>query len=1040
MKVICDGEHVVELDPTTLDRGDRYEFPCGCTVPVAPDHPDVHGRKALLYDPGNVRLDCPEVWKLIGSGRTKGIFQLESSLGRHWAKRLKPEDIHQLAALTSILRPGTLKSKDERGISLTEVFCRRKNNEEPVEYVHESLKPILERTYGILAFQEQAMQISKDLAGFDLQEADILRKCVTGDTMFVSRKHGWITIDRLIKEGYDGQEFLVMDGEGQQSWKRLEKIWTTGKHDVNKVESASGFGVWATRYHQFLTADGWKARSRLEVGSDCVIAARSIEYDGVDSISSDLALVVAGIVAEGYFAVTNGRRTARFTNHDAEMMQQFISAFETCFGQSSFWQSDDGRVISIRNNEQEQLEPLINRGLSDSRRLPDEMMGMTKESTRRFLSYLLACEGGVSQSGQFEFSSKSPDLPRQVKLLMLRYGVRSLLNEYPESERYRLHVNDHEEQKRLLVELTGCWPSWKRDALRVVVENKKGKNFTTDTFPRSVVKRMVDQYPFVGNGESGSLYKQPISRQRLARVAEKTQDAYWVSLTNAAHCYDEIRSIEQWRKQVTTYDFTVADGGTPYIIANGLVIHNSIGKKDSDLMSKVRGMFLEKAKAHGVVDDETAISIFDNIQKSQRYQFNASHAYAYATDTYWSAHWKAHFPLEFFTSYLTWAKDKSDPLLEIKQVVNEARHFGFEVTPPRFSELKAHFGDKSDGKIISFGLADVKGVGDKAVGKLAVALPAAETLIGPVAGWSWFDFLTRFSGTCGATVVRRLIESGSLRDMGMPRRRMLYEFEIWDGLTEKEQGSVLRLGEPLYETEVLKDEVEVEVVKWPSKFRKADKEEVGDLRGKELYGTKLQRKLVARVDEKGSPVRQETSVLIDAARVAGNLEDAMVGLLERPGAITAARRVKVQSALDLLRRPPHPLEDTPFWIAKTEEEILGIPLTHSHIQSADRSIVNFTVRDFQAGREPRRNSPMILGVEVREIFERTVRSGDNKGEKMATMTIADETGVHDGVVCFPSAFGRLSGMLMRPGAVVALSCKRSYRDPDQIVVDDAWEI
>lgn len=123
----------------------------------------------------------PEVWDLICEGRTKGVFQLESNLGKHWAKEVSPRSLIELAATISLIRPGTLKAKDEKTKkSMTQLYAYRKagNTKYPVEYLHESLEPILKETYGVLVYQEQSMKIAQQLAGFNLKEADDLRKAI----------------------------------------------------------------------------------------------------------------------------------------------------------------------------------------------------------------------------------------------------------------------------------------------------------------------------------------------------------------------------------------------------------------------------------------------------------------------------------------------------------------------------------------------------------------------------------------------------------------------------------------------------------------------------------------------------------------------------------------------------------------------------------------------------------------------------------------------------------------------------------------------
>lgn len=118
-----------------------------------------------------------KTWNLFKDGLTKGVFQLESNLGRAWSKRLAPENLEELAALIALIRPGCLKAIID-GKSMTQRFVDRKHKEEEVSYLHDSLENILKPTYGVLVYQEQSMLIAQKLAGFDLKKADDLRKAI----------------------------------------------------------------------------------------------------------------------------------------------------------------------------------------------------------------------------------------------------------------------------------------------------------------------------------------------------------------------------------------------------------------------------------------------------------------------------------------------------------------------------------------------------------------------------------------------------------------------------------------------------------------------------------------------------------------------------------------------------------------------------------------------------------------------------------------------------------------------------------------------
>ncbi len=151
----------------------KVNFDCGCSFDAS-SNSDLYN---IDFDISKINFDCSRTWGLISDGNTKGCFQLESRLGQSMAKKLMPENVEQLSALISILRPGCLEAIRD-GKSVSNHYIDKKNGQESIDYFHESLEPILKTTYGEMVYQEQAMQIAKDIAGFNLQEADMLRKAI----------------------------------------------------------------------------------------------------------------------------------------------------------------------------------------------------------------------------------------------------------------------------------------------------------------------------------------------------------------------------------------------------------------------------------------------------------------------------------------------------------------------------------------------------------------------------------------------------------------------------------------------------------------------------------------------------------------------------------------------------------------------------------------------------------------------------------------------------------------------------------------------
>ncbi len=117
-----------------------------------------------------IPLDDKKSFALLQKGHTTGVFQLESSGMRRYLKELKPTALEDIIAMVALYRPGPME--------LIPQFIEGKHGKRAIEYLHPTLEPILEKTYGVAVYQEQVMQMARDLAGFTMAEADVLRKAV----------------------------------------------------------------------------------------------------------------------------------------------------------------------------------------------------------------------------------------------------------------------------------------------------------------------------------------------------------------------------------------------------------------------------------------------------------------------------------------------------------------------------------------------------------------------------------------------------------------------------------------------------------------------------------------------------------------------------------------------------------------------------------------------------------------------------------------------------------------------------------------------
>lgn len=111
------------------------------------------------------------VYEIISKGETEGIFQLESTGMTNFMKELKPSSLEDIIAGISLYRPGPMDQ--------IPVYLKNRSNPDKIEYLHEKLKPILNVTYGVMIYQEQAMQMVRDLAGYSLGRSDLVRRAMS---------------------------------------------------------------------------------------------------------------------------------------------------------------------------------------------------------------------------------------------------------------------------------------------------------------------------------------------------------------------------------------------------------------------------------------------------------------------------------------------------------------------------------------------------------------------------------------------------------------------------------------------------------------------------------------------------------------------------------------------------------------------------------------------------------------------------------------------------------------------------------------------
>lgn len=117
-----------------------------------------------------IAIDDPDVYAMFGRGQTVGVFQFESEPMQDAMRKLQPQTIHDLIAMNALYRPGPMNNIPD--------FIECRHGRKAIEYLHPLMQPILEKTYGIIVYQEQVMQLVQTLAGFTLAQSDLMRRAM----------------------------------------------------------------------------------------------------------------------------------------------------------------------------------------------------------------------------------------------------------------------------------------------------------------------------------------------------------------------------------------------------------------------------------------------------------------------------------------------------------------------------------------------------------------------------------------------------------------------------------------------------------------------------------------------------------------------------------------------------------------------------------------------------------------------------------------------------------------------------------------------
>lgn len=244
-------------------------------------------------DLSKISLEDTKTYELLQRGDTTGVFQLESAGMKRYLRELKPTEFDDIIAMVALYRPGPMQFIDS--------FIKRKHGQEKITYLHSGMENSLKNTYGILVYQEQFMQISKEWCGFTGGQADTLRKAVGKKKIDLMRKVKVEFVEGAIEHGGATKEIA------ETFWEQLEEF---ANYCFNKSHAAC-YGL----------ISYWTAYLKAHYPDAFMAALMTSDRDDIDRLAIEIAesqhmgiKVLAPDVNESFveFAVVPGKSQIRF--------------------------------------------------------------------------------------------------------------------------------------------------------------------------------------------------------------------------------------------------------------------------------------------------------------------------------------------------------------------------------------------------------------------------------------------------------------------------------------------------------------------------------------------------------------------------------------------------------------------------------------------------------------------------------------------------------------------------------------------------------
>lgn len=616
-------------------------------------------QKKIEIDIENIPLDDEKVYSNLRKGDNIGVFQLESSSGmKDLLVKIKPSCLEDLTALVAIYRPGPLGSD-----KLEDYLSWRAGTSEPV-YYHPDLEPILKSTGGWIIYQEQVLRIARDLAGYDLAQADLLRRAVGKKKASEMLKHRAGFLKGIKANGYT-------ENLGITLWNAIE------------IFSSYGFNKTVDKDTLVATVNGDK---RIE---DCS------ELDTVFTVANSGEIVQSQVVA----LHDHGNVPLWEVEFDDGSIERCTLDHKwlTIFGQQPLWRILQEDIQTFGNNSQESGNKFaeVGKKVYPSQ---DNTLWNNKNTNNQSFEGPSKAVPGMSKAKEVD-SSKDEGQVKQV----FPYEKDSIRNSKENLSKTRDTITKSEGSKEV-----------ERFTPRIVRFDKRKSTLISKALQDGdLVTTYSPEAGVCSLSPTEVWYRKEASRFRKSLNANSNRSG-WTLAFSTGEWRREPKESSRPGSNVRTRDYSSkleADSsfngelsllwetyknklGTPFQFNRKQTISSNLtGRK------VIRISYKGICQGYDLEVDHPA----HNFLLSSGLCCSNSHAVAYATISYWCAYLKTYHPVEFMTAALTMDSGNMDQMIIYLQ---ECKRIGIQVLPPDINESDLNFTPVAN--TVRFGFTAIK--------------------------------------------------------------------------------------------------------------------------------------------------------------------------------------------------------------------------------------------------------------------------------------------------------------------------------------------